>query len=131
MPGPCEAACPSPRPESGIVAAVMASRTRGVRRGGPKAAADPKATRKRTLTAATFDEQVAARLQPFYGSVFLPTIKNLVDARLTYDQVKALIQIPPAVGAKITAKEFAERTADYRKVPQAAKPAPGPNPERP
>ncbi len=108
-----------PEPEAktrGIVAAVMASRARGMRRGGPRADADPKKPRKPTLTAATFDAQIAARMEPFFGSVFLPTIKKLVDARLTYDQVKVLLKIPPAVGAKMTAKEFAERTAEYRGV---------------
>ena len=66
-----------------------------------------------TLTAATFDQQVASKLQPFYGSVFLPTMKQLVDAHLTYDQVKNIREIPPAIGAKITAKQFEERTAAY------------------
>jgi len=113
-----------PEPEArqrGIVAAVMGARSRGVRRGGPRAPADSNAsnqgaaTRKQTLTAATFDEQVSAKLQPFYGSVFLPTMKQLVDARLTYEQVKDILKIPPAVGAKITAKQFEERTAAFWK----------------
>jgi hypothetical protein len=120
-----------PEPEAkqrGIMAAVMGARSRGVRRGGARAPADAKAskqgaaTRKQTLTAATFDEQVAARMQPFYGSVFLPTMKQLVDTRLTYEQVKDVLKIPPAVGAKITAKQFEERTAAYLKM--ARKPGP-------
>ncbi len=40
-------------------------------------------------------------------------MKQLVDAHLTYDQVKNILEIPPAVGAKITAKQFEERTAAY------------------
>jgi len=113
-----------PEPEAkqrGIVAAVMGARARGVSRGGPRAPADSRtskqgaATKKQTLTAATFDQQVASKMQPFYGSVFLPTMKQLVDSRLTYDQVKNILKIPPAVGAKITAKEFEERTAAYWK----------------
>ena len=32
-------------------------------------------------------------MQPFYGSVFLPTMKKLVDTRLTYDQVKNILEI--------------------------------------
>jgi len=68
-----------PEPEAkqrGIVAAVMGARARGVSRGGPRAPADSRtskqgaATKKQTLTAATFDQQVASKLQPFYGSVF-------------------------------------------------------------
>ena len=120
-----------PEPEAkqrGIVAAVMAARSRGVRRGGPRAPADSRtskqgaATKKQTLTAAKFDDQVATKMQPFYGSVFLPTMKKLVDSRLTYDQVKNILKIPPAVGAKITAKQFAERTAAYWKA--SRKPGP-------
>ena len=120
-----------PEPEArqrGIVAAVMGARSRGLNRGGPRPPADSKAshpgavTIKQTLTAATFDEQVAAKMQPFYSSVFLPTMKKLVAARLTYDQVKEILKIPPAVGAKITAKEFAERTAAYWK--ESRKPGP-------
>jgi hypothetical protein len=105
--------------QRGIVAAVMGARSRGVSRGGPRTPAVAKAsrqgaaTRKQTLTDATFDVQVAARMQPFYDSVFLPAIKKMVDARLTYDQVKDILKIPPAVGAKITTKQFAERTAAY------------------
>ena len=120
-----------PEPEAkqrGIVAAVMGARARGVSRGGPRAPADSRtskqgaATKKQTLTAATFDQQVASKLQPFYGSVFLPTIKKLVDAHLTYDQVKNILEIPPAIGAKITAKQFEERTAAYWKA--SRKPGP-------
>jgi len=120
-----------PEPEAkqrGIVAAVMGARSRGVRRGGPRAPADSNAskqgpaTRKQTLTAATFDEQVAAKMEPFYGSVFLPTMKQLVDTRLTYDQVKDILKIPPAIGTKITAKQFEERTAAYWKA--SRKPGP-------
>jgi len=107
--------------QRGIVAAVMGARARGVSRGGPRAPADSRtskqgaATKKQTLTAAKFDDQVATKMQPFYGSVFLPTMKKLVDSRLTYDQVKNILKIPPAVGAKITAKQFEERTAAYWK----------------
>ena len=61
-------------------------------------------------------------MQPFYGAVFLPTMKQLVDTRLTYDQVKDILKIPPAVGAKITAKQFEERTAAYWKA--SGKPGP-------
>ena len=120
-----------PEPEAkqrGIVAAVMGARARGVSRGGPRAPADSRtskqgaAIKKQTLTAATFDEQIASKMQPFYGSVFLPTMKQLVDTRLTYDQVKDILEIPPAVGTKITAKQFEERTAAYWKA--SRKPGP-------
>lgn len=113
-----------PEPEAkqrGIVAAVMGARSRGVSRGGPRAPADSKTskqgagTKKQTLTAATFDQQVTSRLQPFYSSMFLPTMKKLVDFRLSYEQVKDILKISPAVGAKITSKQFEERTTAYLK----------------
>ena len=55
------AACQSPKPRlRGIVAAVMASRTRGCP-GRPERRSSAKKSRKSTLTAATFDAQVAAQ----------------------------------------------------------------------
>jgi hypothetical protein len=122
------------RPDSeakqrGIMAAVMGARSQGVSRGGPRATADTRATKpgaaikQQTLTAAKFDEQVAVKMKPFYDSIFLPAIKKMVEARLTYDQVKGILKIPPAVGAKITSKQFAERTAAYWK--ESRKPGPG------
>jgi hypothetical protein len=112
--------------ERGIVAAVMGARARGARRGGPSdptgstTAKQEPGTRKKTLTAETYDRQVAAKLQPFYDTVFLPTIKKLVAAGLSYQQVKDLLELPPAVGAKITAEEFSKRTSAYLK--KAGKP---------
>jgi hypothetical protein len=112
--------------ERGIVAAVMGARSRGVARGGrtrPDGSTTTKqspGTRKKTLTAETYDEQVSSKLQPFYDGVFLPTMKKLVEAHLSYEQVKKLLEIPPAVGAKITADEFTQRTSVYLK--RAGKP---------
>ena len=107
--------------EHGIVAAVMGARSRGVARGGrsqPAGSSTAKqapGTRKKTLTAETYDQQVSSKLQPFYDSVFLPTMKKLIDAHLSYRQVKDLLEISPAVGAKITAEEFSRRTSAYLK----------------
>jgi hypothetical protein len=107
--------------ERGIVAAVMGARARGASRGGggepttPTTAKQEPGIKRKPLTAETYDRQVAAKLQPFYDSVFLPTIKKLVAARLTYQQVKDLLELPPAVGAKITAVQFSERTSAYLK----------------
>ena len=52
-------------------------------------------------------------MEPLYSSLLLPEIKKMVDVHLTYDQVKEILKIQPAVGAKITAKQFRERTAAY------------------
>ena len=111
-------ACPSPRPSSEV--SWRPSWRPGPRR-EPGRSASPsrfqdiearRGNQEAELTAATFDQQVASKLQPFYGSVFLPTMKQLVDA-LTDDQVKNILEVPPAIGAKITAKQFEERTAAY------------------
>ena len=60
-----------------------------------------------------FDQQVADKMGPFFSEVFLPTMRRLVDARLSYERVKALLEIPPAVGAKITAEEFEQRASAF------------------
>ena len=84
--------------ERGIVAAVMGARSRGIRRGGRTQPADSSTARqtpgakKKTLTAETYDEQVKNKLQPFHDSVFLPTLKKLVAARLSYEQVKKVLE---------------------------------------
>jgi hypothetical protein len=57
-------------------------------------------------------------MEPFFGAVFLPSIKRLVEVRLTYEQVKAIVQISPAVGAKITRQQFVDRTTNYWKQPR-------------
>ena len=111
--------------ERGIVAAVMGARSRGIRRGGRNRSGSSSSkqeprTKKRVLTAETYDEQVRNKLQPFHDAVFLPTMKKLVDSGLSYNQVKKLVQIPSAIGAKITADEFTRRTASYLK--QSGKP---------
>ncbi len=106
--------------ERGIVAAVMGARARGLRRGGPRGTGQAPAgdgtavARKKTLTSETYDQQVAHKLGPFYATVFLPTLNAMVDSGLSYERVKKVVAIPPAIGAKITAGQFTERTVAYR-----------------
>jgi hypothetical protein len=105
--------------QRGIVAAVMASRVRGANRGGPRAKEDsssPKQARQtkpRTLSAEDYDHQIVQKLGRFYNDRFMPVMKQLVKARLTYARVKELLEIPPAIGAKITSAEFEVRTAAF------------------
>ena len=105
--------------ERGIVAAVMGARARGANRGGPRAREDPGKTKQQRpkpsqrLTAESYDQQVASKMGPFYGDVFLPMMKRLVAARLSYPRVKDLLEIPTAIGAKITGREFEQRTTRY------------------
>jgi hypothetical protein len=106
--------------ERGIIAAVMGARARGVKRGGTKtnsgsAAGLETTSRKKTLTAETFDEQVAAKMGPFFGSTFLPLMKQMVAAGLSYEEIKEAVDLPPAVGAKISGAEFERRATAYLK----------------
>jgi hypothetical protein len=107
--------------ERGIIAAVMGARSRGVGRrsrsqpGGSSALNSATSPRKKTLTAEAYDQEISGKLRPFYDSVFLPTMKKLVDAHLSYQQVKNVVEIPAAIGARITALEFSSRTSAYLK----------------
>jgi hypothetical protein len=102
--------------QRGLVAAIMGARARsGTRRDGRpvgdasarKAAAERK--RRTTLTAESFDEQVAARMGDFFHAEFFPMMDRLVAAGLGYDDVKRVAGIPPTWGAKIAGAQFVER----------------------
>jgi hypothetical protein len=69
--------------------------------------------KKTAITAESFDGQVAHKLGDFFESVFLPTVKRLVAAGLSYDEVKRLVKIPGTWGAKISGEEFKERSEAY------------------
>ena len=49
----------------------------------------------------------------FFEDVFLPTLKKLVEAGLSYDEVKRLVKIPSTWGAKINGEQFQERVGKY------------------
>src|SRR3954468_8371290 len=101
--------------ERGMVAAVMGAKARLGQTGGShhddyqadKDAAERK--KKTTITAESFDHQVADKMGGFFGEVFLPTMKKLVKEGLSYDEVKRLVKIPTTWGAKITGEQFEER----------------------
>jgi hypothetical protein len=102
--------------QRGMVAAIMGAQARlGVRREHhddfktQKEAAEKK--KKTTITAESFDKQVAHKMGGFFDAVFLPTMKQLVEAGLSYDEVKRLVKIPMTWGAKITGEQFRERSA--------------------
>ena len=99
-----------------MVAAIMGAQARlGVRREhheefqAQKEAAEKK--KKTTITAESFDKQVAHKMGEFFDDVFLPTMKKLVEAGLSYDEVKRLVKIPTTWGAKITGEQFRERAS--------------------
>ena len=102
--------------QRGMVAAIMGAQARlGIRREhheefqAQKEAAEKK--KKTTITAESFDKQVAHKMGEFFDDVFLPTMKKLVEAGLSYDEVKRLVKIPTTWGAKITGEQFRERAS--------------------
>src|SRR4051794_9218072 len=82
--------------EKGMVAAIMGAKARlGHTGGGPKD--DDKAQKeaaerkkKSTITAESFDKQVADKMGEFFDAVFLPGMSKLVEAGLSYNEVKGL-----------------------------------------
>jgi len=45
--------------------------------------------------------------------VFLPILKKLVEAGLSYDEVKRLVKLPSTWGAKISGEQFEDRVTAY------------------
>jgi len=104
--------------QRGMVVAIMGAQARlGVRKEhheefqAQKEAAEKK--KKTTITAESFDERVVHKMGDFFNEVFLPMIKKLVEAGLTYDEVKRLVKIPSTWGAKITGEQFEDRVSAY------------------
>jgi hypothetical protein len=101
----------------GIVAAIMGAQMRsgmihGTRRDEDSFHADnERAERKKksSITAAAFDHQVADKMGDFFDEVFLPLMKRLVQAGLSYEEVKKTVGIPPRWGAKIKGAQFQQR----------------------
>ena len=48
----------------------------------------------------------------FFGDVFLPSLKRLAEAGLSYEDVKRVLKIPGLWGAKTTGEQFRERVED-------------------
>jgi hypothetical protein len=101
-----------------MVAAIMGAHARlGIRKEhhqefqAHKEAAEKK--KETTITAESFDRQVAHKLRRFFDDVFLATMKKLVEAGLSYDDVKRLVKIPTTWGAKIIGVQFRERASNY------------------
>ena len=104
--------------ERGMVAAIMGAKARLGQRGSThqdddkadKEAAEKK--KKTTITAESFDHQVADKMGGFFGKTFLPTMKKLVKADLSYDEVKKLVEIPATWGAKINGEQFEAKASE-------------------
>jgi hypothetical protein len=106
--------------QRGIVAAIMGAKAKLGHTGGTqkdhetdKSAAEKK--KKTTITAESFDHQVADKMGEFFDRTFLPAITKMVEASMSYDEVKRQLKIPSTWGAKITGEQFKERaTVDKR-----------------
>ncbi len=102
--------------QRGMVAAIMGAQARaGIGKEhheefkSQKEAAEKK--KKTTITAELFDKQVAHKLGGFFDQEFLPTLKKMVEAGLSYDEVKRVVKIPKTWGAKVTGEQFRERAS--------------------
>jgi hypothetical protein len=110
--------------QRGMVAAIMGAQARlGVRKDRDEAfntlkeAAEKK--KKTSITAESFDHQVADKMGAFFDETFLPTMKKFVEAHLSYEDVKRRLKIPTTWGAKITGEQFRERLQEFFKKDQA------------
>jgi hypothetical protein len=104
--------------ERGMVAAIMGARAKlgyASRKDyeDDKQAAEKK--KKTTITAESFDRQVARKMGPFFKRSFLPRVSKLLQAGLSYEEVKRLVRIPVTWGAKISGGQFIERAKVPRK----------------
>ena len=104
--------------QRGMVAAIMGAEARlGIRKEhheefqAQKEAAEKK--KKTTITAESFDKQVAHKMGRFFEDVFLPFMRKLVEAGLSYDKVKSVVKIPSTWGAKITGEQFEDRVSAF------------------
>jgi hypothetical protein len=106
--------------QRGMVAAIMGAHARLGRRHrheddfqARKEAAEQK--KRTTIAAESFDHQVRDKLGEFFEKVFLPTMKQLVQADLSYEEVKQVVDIPARWGAKISGEQFRERASEALK----------------
>jgi hypothetical protein len=105
--------------ERDMVAAIMGAKAKGGYSSdfqSAKTAAEKK--KKTTITAKSFDHQVADKVDDFFDKTFLPAIKKLVESGMSYDDVKRLVRISSLWGAKITGVQFKERAMPPDKSPR-------------
>jgi hypothetical protein len=72
--------------------------------------------KRTTIAAESFDRQVRDKLGHFFDDVFLPAMKRLVKAGLSYDEVKRVVKIPRLWGAKISGEQFRERASKFEPI---------------
>jgi hypothetical protein len=103
--------------QRGMVAAVMGAQARlGIRldEADYKSLKETAEIKKKTsITAESFDRRLKDKMGHFFAETFLPGMRKIVDAGLSYDDVKRILRIPSAWGAKISGEDFKERVAHY------------------
>lgn len=107
--------------QRGMVAAIMGAQARlGIRTkkaeepddfASLKEAAEKK--KKTTITADSFDRQVSHKMGDYFSRVFLPTMKQLAAAGLSYNEVKRIVRIPSTWGAKISGEAFEHNASAF------------------
>ena len=101
--------------QRGMAAAIMGAQARsGVRTEYHEEfqARNQAAEKKKMATIGpdSFDKQIVQKMAVFFDDEFLPNMRKLVEAGLSYDDVKRLVKIPTTWGAKITGEQFKQRT---------------------
>lgn len=103
--------------EYGYMIAVMGARGRGGH-GASKssgASATISATKKVKPTSAfsanDYDGKIVSKMGDFYKNEFLPAVQRLVQAGMTYDQIKKAVDFPAVRGAKLEGNVFVQRAA--------------------
>ena len=107
--------------QRGMVAAIMGAQARlGIRKEhkdefqAQKEAAEKK--KKTSITAESFEKQVAHKMGEFFTAVFLPMMTKLVDAGKSYDEVKRLVKVPSTCGVCPSGVDFCSpRTGLHRR----------------
>lgn len=59
-----------------------------------------------------FRTELTHKMGAFFNDVFLPTMKKLVGAGLSYDEVKRVVNISTTWDAKISGEQFREQVAE-------------------
>jgi len=106
--------------QRGMVAAIMGAKARlgGATHDEQDFEADKEAAEKKkktTITAESFDHQMADKMGEFFDRTFLRASTELVQAGFSYPEVKRLVAIPLTWGAKISGEQFRERSHAARK----------------
>jgi hypothetical protein len=67
--------------------------------------------KKSSITADSFDRQVVDKMGDFFDDIFLPKMRKLVEAGLSYEEVKKAVGMPSRWGAKIGGEQFQRRAS--------------------